>query len=421
MASSSVGVARLDLVRPGLLDVEAYDRRNILFTRPGAYRRGPGRPPTTTRSVGGGLTGGFLTVGGGVDGRRGAQAARRVARAEVPAYVLDTAGGGAARGRGRGGYDDDDGGGGGDHASSSSPLPTGARFKLMRCWQLRPRGNDLEGARKVDEAAAAQSQMRSHAAASSGGAWAWPGRWRRRRGGGGGAAAASSEPLQLLQADDKEDDGDENNKPRRRRGLELVSNTPAAGAAELFGERGDDGARLILDDNDGGGNSDGNGNSHHRPAAYYSLRAPRPLLDFGLGASLNLDRSRLEPVARLKVAGLVSFHLTPRPRLKVARVWRLPGTAMALRLRYECPLTADCLSSPWQPPARLLLRMDNGVGSGVHLSPGGLELDERRVALGDNLALRAAATVLFPRSLPMPRGEDALRVRINRLSVKTLW
>jgi hypothetical protein len=412
MAASSVGVARLDLVRPGLLDVDAYDSRNILYTRPGVYRRGPGRPPRIARE-GGGLTGGFLTVGGG----GGQGGGRRRAREVVPAYVLDTAAGGEGAGGG-GGYDDDGAFGGG-------ALGTGARFKIMRCWQLRPRGNDLEGARRVEEAAAAAAEAEAGLKLRKD-KWAWP--WRGKTGGSG--SSSPPPPLELELPAEEKDQGQQQQQQqqqqhqRHHRGLELVGNSPAAGAAELFGSSGDGGARLMASSLSSGDNDDDDSNSHglrRRSSHYYSLRAPRPLLDFGLGAALNLDRSRLEPIVRLKVAGLVSFHATPRPRLKIARVWRLPGTAMALRLRYECPLTCNAWASPWQPPARLALRLDNGVGSGVHLSPGGVEFDERRVALGDNLAIRAGATLLFPRSLPMPRGEDALRVRVNRLSVKTLW
>jgi hypothetical protein len=35
-----------------------------------------------------------------------------------------------------------------------------------------------------------------------------------------------------------------------------------------------------------------------------------------------------------------------------------------------------------------MLRLDNDVGSGVHLSPSGVEFDERRVALGKNTEVR---------------------------------
>jgi hypothetical protein len=385
LSASSVGVARLDLRRPQFLDVEAYDNKNIMYTRPGAVRRGPGRPRTRPTE---GIVGGFLGPVG-----EGAGGARRRRGGGEPAFVLGTAGA-LAEPHGDGHYDDD--------AYYSSP--SGARLKIMRCWQLRPKGNDLEGARRVEEAAAKKQ----------GSGWR---SWGRNTTNNNNNNALVEPPA----APEK----------GSHMGLELVSNTAAAGAAELFGD-------------DGGGDGDGDANAAagttttkpQQPQRWrelpppspkpqspaHSLRAPRPLLDFGLGASLNLDASRLEPVARLKIAGLVSFHLfSPRPRLKVGRVWRLPGTSMALRLRYECPLTPNALAAPWQPPARLLLRLDNGVGSGVHLSPGGIEFDERRVALGDGLLLRAGATVLFPRSLPMPRGEEALRVRVDRLSVKTLW
>ena len=68
-------------------------------------------------------------------------------------------------------------------------------------------------------------------------------------------------------------------------------------------------------------------------------------------------------------------------------------------------------------------RLDNDVGSGVHLSPSGVEFDERRVALGANTEVRAGASLRFPRQLPFdPDDPDAnFRLTINRLSLKTLW
>jgi hypothetical protein len=376
LAASSVGVARLDLRRPQLLDVEAYDNANILYTRPGAVRRGPGRPRRPREGDDGiGLVGGFL---GEAAPEGGARRRRRRRGETAPAFVLGT--GGALGGDGRGdGYEED------DHYDDYRSSPSGARLKIMRCWQLRPQGNDLEGARRADEAAAAKGRARpegeGEGEGGGGGRWRRPSSWLR-----GLRSPTFAESAEALLLDDP---------PPPQQQQQQQHLVPAS-------------------------------SSSSSPSPSSSLRAPRPLLDFGLGASLNLDASRLEPVARLKLAGLVSIHLLSpgsgagaRPRLKIGRVWRLPGTSMALRLRYDCPLTA--LSSPWRPPARVLLRLDNGVGSGVHLSPGGIELDERRVVLGDGLALRAGLTCLFPRALPVPRGSEPLRVRVNRLSVKTLW
>lgn len=37
----------------------------------------------------------------------------------------------------------------------------------------------------------------------------------------------------------------------------------------------------------------------------------------------------------------------------------------------------------WQPPARLMLRLESDVGTGIHLSPTGIEIEERRLGLGN--------------------------------------
>ncbi|WIA08490.1 hypothetical protein OEZ85_007925 [Tetradesmus obliquus] len=154
------------------------------------------------------------------------------------------------------------------------------------------------------------------------------------------------------------------------------------------------------------------------------LKAPdskRPLLDFGLGVGVDLDRQELHGVARLKVADLVSLKLLPQPLLKLGGAWPLPGTSgMALRLKYEVPLMH--LGEFWQPPARLMVRLDNDVGTGVHLTPTGVEFDERRLTLGKSTEVRAGATLRFPRTLPIDRDDpDAFKLQVHRLSLKTLW
>jgi hypothetical protein len=132
------------------------------------------------------------------------------------------------------------------------------------------------------------------------------------------------------------------------------------------------------------------------------------------------------------------------------------------------------------PCCHCLPRLDQGVGSGVRLAPGGLEFDERRMALGNKtqvgaplevlggvqaigravasfawlgrlmsvyrcvatgtharwighqpcwssprppaLQLRASALLRFPRQLPLdPEDPDAFKLQVHRLSLKTLW
>jgi hypothetical protein len=117
---------------------------------------------------------------------------------------------------------------------------------------------------------------------------------------------------------------------------------------------------------------------------------------------------------------LVSIKLAPAPVVKLGALWRLPGTGLALRFRYECPWSN--LGDFWRPPARLMLRVDTDAGTGVHLSPTGIEFDERRLALGDSTEIRAGATLRFPRSLPIDRDDpDAFALQVHRLSLKTRW
>ncbi|GIL56524.1 hypothetical protein Vafri_11858 [Volvox africanus] len=66
-------------------------------------------------------------------------------------------------------------------------------------------------------------------------------------------------------------------------------------------------------------------------------------------------------------------------------------------------------------------RLDNAAGSGVHLTPGGLELDEQVLQFGSAVNLRASASVLFPRQLPLEEGEPPLRLQLHRLSLRSIW
>jgi len=56
----------------------------------------------------------------------------------------------------------------------------------------------------------------------------------------------------------------------------------------------------------------------------------------------------------MKFTDLLSIKLAPQPTIKLGATWSLPGTGMALRFRYECPVSN--LQEFWHPPARLMLR-----------------------------------------------------------------
>ncbi|PNW86602.1 hypothetical protein CHLRE_02g093350v5 [Chlamydomonas reinhardtii] len=143
----------------------------------------------------------------------------------------------------------------------------------------------------------------------------------------------------------------------------------------------------------------------------------RPLLDFGLGICLDLDAQQIQPVARIKVKDLVSLKAFPMGMLKISR--SIPLGPVALKVRYELPLAYA--NRFWEPPARLMIRLDNAAGSGVHLTPGGLEFDEKVLRFGDAVSVRASAGVCFPRQLPLQDDEPPLRLQVHRLSLKSIW
>lgn len=99
----------------------------------------------------------------------------------------------------------------------------------------------------------------------------------------------------------------------------------------------------------------------------------------------------IQPRLRIRLRDLLSVQLAPTACVKVSRVIRLWRTGYALRLMYTVPLSADALCQPWRPPARLWVHLDNAPGSGLHLSPTGLELDQQVIGLGRTTTLRASA------------------------------
>eukprot|EP01018_Ginkgo_biloba_P000255 Gb_41159 [translate_table: standard] len=78
------------------------------------------------------------------------------------------------------------------------------------------------------------------------------------------------------------------------------------------------------------------------------------------------------------------------------------------------------LEKIWESPgAHLMVNFYSQLGSGFHLTPGGLEFDEHVMKIGKYTTMRVAASILFPRRLPPEEGEQPIRIEIHRLGVKT--
>lgn len=95
-------------------------------------------------------------------------------------------------------------------------------------------------------------------------------------------------------------------------------------------------------------------------------------------------------------------HLGPGLALLCATPRHLPACV--------CTLPVASISMFYNPPCRL----DNTSGTGIHLSPAGVEFDERVVRLGSGLSLRAAASLRFPRQLPIDRDDNDLGIKVHR-------
>lgn len=145
----------------------------------------------------------------------------------------------------------------------------------------------------------------------------------------------------------------------------------------------------------------------------------QPLVSFGIGATFEMDSTELQPAMRVRFQDWLTLKLMPVPLLKLQKSFPVPNTALSLRLRYECPLEA--IEDFARPPARLMVRLDNHVGSGVHLSPSGVEFDQRVVTLGRDTSVRFGGRVLFPRQIPVPEGRPLLECDVERLGLKTSW
>lgn len=143
------------------------------------------------------------------------------------------------------------------------------------------------------------------------------------------------------------------------------------------------------------------------------------MFDVGLGLEFDMDSTRLKPRMQLKFCNLAAIRLLPSPVLRLHKTLDLGFSGLAVRLEYDCPL--GNLDRFWEPPARAMIRLESSPGSGVRLSPLGVELDEVRFGLGEAMRVRAAASVPFPRQFPVEDGANFVKVDVHRLGLKARW
>mmetsp|Transcript_55149 Transcript_55149/g.175421 ORF Transcript_55149/g.175421 Transcript_55149/m.175421 type:complete len:291 (-) Transcript_55149:202-1074(-) len=149
--------------------------------------------------------------------------------------------------------------------------------------------------------------------------------------------------------------------------------------------------------------------------------------NLGVGINVEMDGSRIEPRARLNLKiptkstapfdHMFSLRLAPFPSFNVKFSCPIFETGVCLDLHYGVPLNA--LNKFYTSPAVVGIRLFNPVGSGLHLTPSGLEFDERVLKIGDQSALRLGASVDIPHSLPVEEGDSLLNFDVHRLGLKT--
>lgn len=141
-------------------------------------------------------------------------------------------------------------------------------------------------------------------------------------------------------------------------------------------------------------------------------------LNFAAGANFDVGHGQLKPKMRIQTRH-VALHALPSPELELRGSWLLYHN-IGLTVRCRAPLNS--LTKFWERETGIYwtVRLFNPIGSGFHFTPGGLEFDERVVRIGKHTSMRVAASLLFPKELPWDEDdEDAWRIRINRLGLKT--
>ena len=159
-----------------------------------------------------------------------------------------------------------------------------------------------------------------------------------------------------------------------------------------------------------------------------SERKARLDLGFGVDVSLMNSDQPITPECRLKIR-TAGNHLAPVAFLRVA-----PEPEAAVRARvpilgtgvFACVETVLPFRDLDKGPRGIVMtaRLVRPAGTGTHLSTTGLEFDENLLRLGDEFALRLAASLDFPRGVGLGNGGvrsmdgAPTRLRVNKLGVK---
>lgn len=100
--------------------------------------------------------------------------------------------------------------------------------------------------------------------------------------------------------------------------------------------------------------------------------------------------------------------------------WKLGESGLSLAARYSCPL--DNMERFWEPPSRLMIRLDYSKGRGIHVGPFGIDIDEKLFSTESGMTyLRAAGSIGFPRQIPVGEGEAIVNYNFRRLGLKAKW
>ncbi|ERN09013.1 hypothetical protein AMTRI_Chr08g208010 [Amborella trichopoda] len=138
----------------------------------------------------------------------------------------------------------------------------------------------------------------------------------------------------------------------------------------------------------------------------------------GIGASAEMDKGGiLVPKARIKTK-YAALHVLPQPCLELRNKFPIGISSLAASIRYRIPLSD--VENIWNSPmAHLIVNFYSKVGSGFHLTPGGLEFDEHVLKIGKYTTMRVAASVNFPKRIPPDEDEPPCNIDIRRVGLKT--
>ncbi|GBG89239.1 hypothetical protein CBR_g48947 [Chara braunii] len=139
-------------------------------------------------------------------------------------------------------------------------------------------------------------------------------------------------------------------------------------------------------------------------------------LNLGMGANFDLDTQTIEPRLRVR-ARYVALRVLPIPEMELRAKWALGTTNLAVDIRYSVPV--EHVAHFWESPARLSIALFNPMGTGVHLTPNGVEFDEHVLHLGRHTNMRVAATLQFPRRFPLEQGDEPFHLCVRRLGLRT--